>query len=745
MYRERQPLLISISYQIIVILILSSVPVLGFDGPCAGKVRDFPIEGVGEPSNLAVNGNRLVASDGQTVSSWDISDPESLEFLGRWTLWDEAYLSLYPMVVDERGFAFVGYGDVWSPYRRFGLRAWDARGTEPPQPIAVLGGWIDFFVDDGLLVGLTGDSGLTIVDVSDPFNSRLVCQDCAGLDLGNGPASLGQEYLRIVQVGDHAVVLDFDTISVIDYSTPHEAVVLASIQTNGFFGLDTVLYGSEKIAVMKSFTGPEVLVMEDPSSPTIHSVDIDIEASDWGGFDHDVLIQQADYGYQAKRIDFSNPIEPVELESIDFEDRVDSGAIANEHLFAGTSLGIRVYDLNGELTEVGAGPPDSFINRIAIDQGIGLATGGQTLLTFDLAQSDVPTELARLELDWRPYHPVLDARLGAVFSYGEGVVLIDLTSPQEPRMLDALPVVGEIVTDLEIGDGLLNVSSRNDFDTGWVEVWDVSAPESAYRISTMEVDEPIWKLMTVGDRIFFGLDEKLAEVDISDPMNPVAQLPLELRNLSGGITGFAVVEDQLFVSAGYGIAVVDISMPGEPLQRETETVDAYAEWLVSDGDTVVAGQLGPFMWIMKPPTDDDRVPVLEVVAPIGWNWRGEIVDQQLYLAKGNRLSTLDLSCTLPEADYSFYRMGTVVQFIDRTTFGDWGGDRDWLWTTSHESLIHKSHWRSPRIDFKMPGVYDVTLEVTTEAGVSTVTKTIDVPRRRGLSPDLRPAGGRVAP
>lgn len=728
----------------VVLLMLLAGPVSGQEGPCAGKVRNYPIEGVGEPSILAANGNRLVASDGQTVSSWDISDPESPEFLGRWTLWDETFLSLYPMVVDERGFAFVGYGDVWSLYRQFGVRVWDARGTGPPQPIAVMGNWVDFIVDEGLLIGLLGES-LRIIDVSDPFNPRPVCQECAGLELGNGPPSAGDEYLRIAKVGHYAVVLDFDTVSVVDYSNPYEAAVIASVQTNGFFGLDTVLYGSERIAVMSSYTGPEVLIMDDPSNPTIHSVDIGIETSNWGGFDDDVLIQQAEYGSRVRRFDFSNPTEPVELESIGVEDWPDSGAIANEHLYVGTSSGIWVYDLTGVPAEVGAGLPDHFINRIGIDDGIGLATGGPTLYTFDLDHPDGPTELARLDLDWWPQFPVVDGPLGAAFSYGEGVVLIDLALPHEPNMLSILPTTGEFVTDLELAGGVLKIASRNDLDVGLVEVWDVSSPGSAHRTSTVEVDEPVWTLETVGTRVFLGLDESLAEVDLSDPLNPVVRSELALRDLHGKLTGIAAVEGRLLVSADYGIAEVDISTPGEPVQRELGYHEIYADWLTSYGDIVVGGQSGSFMWIMKLTEDDDRVQVLEVVAPMGWNWGGGIVDQELYLAKGDRLSTLDLSCTLPDADYSFYRMGTMVQFIDRTTYDDWGGDRSWRWTSSHDAQIHRPHWRSPLIDFGMPGNYDVTLEVTTEAGVSTVTKTIEVPLQPGLSGMTRQSGGRLGP
>jgi PKD repeat protein len=88
-------------------------------------------------------------------------------------------------------------------------------------------------------------------------------------------------------------------------------------------------------------------------------------------------------------------------------------------------------------------------------------------------------------------------------------------------------------------------------------------------------------------------------------------------------------------------------------------------------------------------------------------------------------------------------MGTRVRFFDRTTFDDRGDDRFWTWTTDHDPATFSS--RSPSIDFGEYGIYEVTMEVTTETGTSNVTKTIEVFEQPGLSGPTRQSGRRVAP
>lgn len=695
-------------------------------GPCAGKFQRTPIEGVGRPIDLAVNNHRLVSSDGPTVSNWDLCDPDTPEFLGRWTLWNEGDITLNPMTVDERGFVYAAYGygyDSSNP-SFFSTRIWDARGEGEPTPASVIPGSLwDFIVDGDLLIGI--GSGLVIYDVSDPFNPALVCSHCGDIDLDNSPPSYGGGNLRIAKLGDRAVILDFDELLEIDYFDPAWPTVVRTIPLSEAYGLSCRLWANDRVAALASnFSGSLQFVdLAGPATPTISSIAIDATGSNWGGFHNDVLIFQDDLGDRARRVDLFDPATPVELTPIDFEFWTDDGAIWDDRLYVGTRNGVQIYDLTDTPSLVGAGPLDRFANRLSTSGSVGLATGGPTLFTFDLAGEGGPTEEARLELDWSPLMPTVDGELGAVLSYGAGAVLIDLTSLENPVILDTIPVNGANVEELEIAGNLLAIASHDDLTAGWVELWEVSLSEPPVYLSRIDAGEPIWQIEIVGIRVFLGLDDAVLEVDITDPGSPVAGTSIELDFLSGRVTGMAVAGTELFVTDGYAVGILDISTPGSLLQRGVSASGLWAEWLTSEGEVVVGGANGGYLWILESPTVGSQIPVLDL-SPRVWGHRGGIVGNTLYQAHGHNLTRLDLSCTPPAADFTWYQMGTQVRFIDRTTFDDWGDDRSWTWSTDHDPTTY--HSRGSRIDFGEYGSYQVTMEAVIETGIVSVTKTVEV-------------------
>lgn len=701
-------------------------PVVAQESPCAGKVEHFPIEGVGRPQVLAVNSHRMLSTDGPTFSNWGLCDPNTPQFLGRWTMWDERYISYIPIRLDDRGFAFAGYGNIGGGSESFSIRVWDARAAGPPRPISVLPyGWIDFFLDGDLLVGIDTNIQLTIIDVGDPFHPEVVCAGCGGIELGNGPPSLGGDYLRIEKTGDLAAVLDFDELKFVDYSNPLEPQV-SSIPLSQMYSLRSSLWANDHVAALASDAHFrfELVDVADPENPIVTTIPFDPNSTSWGDFHGDVLVLEENNGSQARRLDLSDPTAPVELSPIDFGLLADTGAIWNDRLYIGTPAGARIYDLTGTPTEVGQGPPDEYANELSVSGPTGLATGRQMLLTYDLASPGGPAEEARLHLDWWPQKPTVDGSLGAVSSYGVGAVLVDLSTLSSPQFIHTLPVEGAIVVELEIKGDLLAVASRNDDNAGWVELWRVSLTEPPEFLSRIGAGEVVWQIEMDADRIFLGLDDAVQEFDITDPAVPVAGTPLDLDYLRYRVSGMAVAGSELFVSDEYQVGILDVSVPGSPLQRDLVSGEFWGEWLASDGDVVVGGANGGSLWIIRSPTTGDVIPMMDLQAPSGWGHRGGFFDGAFYQARGHNLAILDLGCDLPEPDFTWYGMGTKVRFIDRTTYDDWGDDRSWTWTTDHDPDPRST--RSPLIDFEEFETFDVTMDATVENGIVSVTKTIVV-------------------
>lgn len=717
-------------------LILSLVgSVSAQDNLCVGIIERTPIDGVGEPVLLAAGNHRLVSSDGKTMSTWSLCDPDVPEFHGRWTTWEEwtiwdVDIGSFPLMeIDDRGFVYETIGKV-----KPSCKIWDARGTGAPQPISVIPGiWVDFFVDGDLLVGITREDGLVLVDVSDPFNPNVICWDCGELDLGNGSPAWNSDNLRIEKVGSYAAILDYNELILFNYSDP-SSLSFATYSLSLWYGPDCQLFANDEVAVLASdhVSRIEVVEMSDPSNPTISTHYFAIDAL-WGGFHDETLVFEDGYGARARRLDLSNPSSPNELSPIEFDRLVRTGSLWNDRLYVGVDYQIRVYDLENIPTQTGEGPVDQFANRIAVSGPAGLATGYKTLLTYDLDEGESPAEKARLQLDWVPQLPAMDGPLGAVFSFGVGVVLVDLSSLENPQFIFTVPTEGSTVMELEFSGDLLAVASRNDDTTGWIELWRVSTTDPPIFLSRIDAEEPIWQVEIVDDRVFLGLDVAIQEIDISNPILPVAGTSIELEHFEWGVSGMAAIGTELWVADYYAVGILDITTPGAAIQRETVTGELYFDWLTAGNDVVVGGNQNHGIAVLKSPAAGDPIPYIDVVPPLGWGHRGGVFGNTFYQARGHNLTALDLGCSPLEPDFTWYSMGTLMCFIDRTTFADRSHepDRSWSWTT--DNGLEVNYGRAAYINFGEYGTYEVTMEITTETGVFTVTKTVEVTELPGAA------------
>jgi hypothetical protein len=186
-----------------------------------------------------------------------------------------------------------------------------------------------------------------------------------------------------------------------------------------------------------------------------------------------------------------------------------------------------------------------------------------------------------------------------------------------------------------------------------------------------------------------------------------------------------------------------VSTPTAPVIRDVS--DEGALWLAGWNGGVVGGEYWEVLFA-ECPAVGGAMDVTRVEMPKSGMWDGTVDDGVLFLPARHSIDELDLSCSKPAADFAWYSMGTIVQLEDRTTLRDVysnGYLRRWRWTIDGRRPIEDQ--RAPLVDLLFPGRHTVTLEVSTELGVSSVTKTIEIPRQQGLSPLHRESGGRAAP
>lgn len=717
-------------------LILLAAGSVWSEHPCGGAVNSVYIEGPYSVSALAVNNHRMVTADREfTLTSWDLRDPDSPAVGGRWTLWDEAYDSNNLVLLDRRGFAYEKR--AWQFYDEFTLRIWDLRDPSNPVPVAdAPGRWVDAFVDDRTIVG--SFYGLKIVDVSDPFHPVLVCDDCADLELPDLPPAVSGVYLKAAKAGRYAVLLEWNTVLVVDYSDPSTPVQIGSAITNHYYYGTSEIWADEGVAVLSDGSGAiEVVDLSDPTRPVVTDPGVGFYFPWWGLIHGRTLYVEE--GGLIRRLDLSDPSTPVELDPVESGYGSRHAAAWNDRLYVSSPYdGVRVLDIADDLAELGSSEPAQLIGSVAASGDGAIAVGSDTLRVFDLSDPMTPVERGKLVVDGWLSNADLDGSIGAAYVLDGSAALIDIGDLDRPGIISMIDYDLSYVYDLEIKAGRLYLAGTDEDFDGMVEVWDVSDPEVPTLLSTITHPGRIYEVEALGDRLFVGGAEEVVEIDLTNPSSPSV-----LSTLTAvAPTGLATVGDDLLFATGvyFGLAMIDISEPGVPeILDFLEPYDGVPYWLESEGDRVV-GSSGTSVYLISPAPYAETIVLTELWSAQGIG-RGGVSGGVATFAGGNGLKTLDLGCRPPEPDFDWFQMGTQIQFIDRTT---WAGPvRDWVWVFSQEP--YEAEPRNPLVDFAVSQTIEVTLQVETESGTGTVSKTVEVEDPPGLSGPTRASGGRVRP
>jgi len=719
---------------------LSATHLPGQDEPCAGKVRTTPIGGSYYATGTAVNQNLLVTVGYDSVTTWDLSDPDSPERLGQWVSAAEfrSYAEHDRLEIDSRGFAYVGN---WDPYS---VEIFDLRDPLHPKPISyVWRSWNDFLLFDNLLIGTRWM--LDIIDVSDPFHPVVICDGCRDLS-GNGPPSWGNNPV-LAMAGDHLTTLDFEMFRVFDISDPSNPTEVASLEMDGFHHFDAQMWAGKDLVVIWSLMGMDVIDMSDPTQPVAFALDYHIYlAPYWGSVCGRTFF--VDQGGSVGVLDLTDPAQPEETDQLDYNTR--SGEIHEDKLYLSVYSGIEVLDLSAHPYEVVGGADGDLVSEIVTDGDLGIVRGLKVVRLLALDAPGGPREIDRLKLGGIAGHAAIDGTTVAVLDYPQGVALLSVDGGFHLEK-HTLIETGECQAgDIDLMGDVLAIPLLCQDDSGAIEVYDVSDLTHPELLARYETDEPVLATVVDGERMFATSGGNLLEFDISDPGALPPPVTLLISEDANRLYSLAHAGECLFVgTAGsqYGVvenllAAVDITHPGGP--SLLSVTDDGTFWLAGSEGLVAGGEYWELN-LARCPVAGEELEVKSFTFPRSVTRRGSIQDGTLYLAAHHSIDELDLGCVQPEADFRWYQMGTAVQFEDRTTYDAWSyvNDREWKWKFSNgRTAVGRM---APFIDFKLPGVYTATLEVTTEMGTSTVTKTIELPRQPGLSPENRQSGGRVVP
>ena len=399
------------------------------DGPCAGKLETFPIGGSYYSTGIAVSGDLLVSVDWDSLTTWDLSDPDSPVPLGQWisSAENHAYGEKELLKLDPRGFAFVSN---WYTSR---IEVFDLRNPAEPTPVSWFGtGWNDFDLVDGMLVGV--DSHLTILDVEDPFRPVPLCDSCLQL-IDSGPPSYWDRTAVAIS-GDLVVTADFGLLRLIDISDPVRPVEVSTVDLLPFHARDIRLWAGVDRAVVWSSSGMHSIDLSNPNDPIAYVLDYDVDYPYWGEIHQQSLV-----------IDEIGSFAVVDISELGGEvvvDRVDryarSSEVVGDRLYIGTSSGIEAFDLSVRpIEQLGIGLKDQ-ATHIVVDGDTAIATGSRTVRSLAYGTEGRPLVVHRLELDDSVGRPSIDGSLVAASLYPPAVALLAM----DPGL--QLEIIGEIST-----------------------------------------------------------------------------------------------------------------------------------------------------------------------------------------------------------------------------------------------------------------------------------------------------------
>lgn len=709
------------------------------DGPCAGQLRTTPIGGSYYASGIAASGDLLVSVDWDSMTTWDLSDPDSPAVLGQWisSAENHAYGENELIELDPRGFAYV------SSWFTSTIEVFDLRDRLAPTPVSrIHTTWNDFDLVGDTLVGV--GSTLSILDAEDPFHLVPLCDHCLDLD-DNGPVSYAG-MVAMAMAADLLVTAHFDMLRVIDISDPVHPVEVSTVDLAPFHGIDIRLWAGSDRAVVWSSMGMHVIDLSDPENPIAHVLDYDVYSPYWGEVHGRTLL--IDELGSVGVVDLTDPTGEIDVDRIDRS--AQSAEIVGDRLYLGTNHGVEVFNLAVRpLEELGVGLRDRGSN-VVVDGDLAIVTGSRFARSLMVDEHAAPSVVDRLEFDRGPGRPSIDGSIAAVPLYPPAVGLISLGANHELGVIAEIPTDDCQVYRVDLDNERLAIPMVCAQDTGVLDVYDVSDPSTPTRVFRYASDEPILDAVFDGHRLFATRGGDLLEFDMSDPDNVDPPAVLTISEDARRIYSLAHAGECLFVGTSGGLyqagdtilAAVDVVQPGAPSVLATAEVGPF--WLTGSEGVAAGGEYWS-LFLTSCPSPGEELEVTTHAFTRSVTRGGSIRNGTLYLATPHSVDGLDLACIQPDADFRWYAMGTRVQFEDRTTLDSgWGEpDREWAWTFSNGRTVRGR--LAPLIDFGLPGVYTATLKVTTELGTSSVTKTIEVPRQPGLSPSTRRSGDRVTP
>ncbi len=430
------------------------------------------------------------------------------------------------------------------------------------------------------------------------------------LDVDLGSLEFASAVGGLDVVGDLAYVTTNDAgLAIVDISDPTAPTPLGSIDTpDSATGVQVV--GS--LAYVNDGSSLQIVNVANPAAPTPRgSLALGGEINEVEVAGHVAYVAATTLGAPLLHIvDVSNPGSP---------------SVLKEQVTAGTSLAVRVlgthayvlepsqietFDVSNPAAPVSLGTrATQEAQRIEIADG-HLFVAGRFLEVFDLGTPSSPVRVGSIGLPTpAAFGLVVEGGQALVGASGEGIVVVDVSTPAAPALVALVPVEG-FAHGLARAGGLVATTSPT--ATGVLSLLAFRAPEPSGAVARVPLSTPI-AVEAAGGRVYVthGFPtERLSVFDASDPLSLSAVGNVDLA--MPGANDLVVAGTRAFVSA-VSLQVYDVGNPFSPSLLGQTPPDTSGR--IAVGSNVVYESHDPGIFVVDVSDPTSPTPLGSIVRP----------------------------------------------------------------------------------------------------------------------------------
>jgi hypothetical protein len=372
-------------------------------------------------------------------------------------------------------------------------------------------------VRDTLLYAAFAESGLVVVNVSDPANPVKLATIGAGWYM-----------VDLAISGDYAYasIANPPQMKVIDISNAeHPSLTSTYRPPPGMSFSGIAARGSRCYTVIREKDprgGLRVVDLSDPANPVevgSFSLPSDVESV----VAVDGLAFAGTKGGGVQVLDISDASFPVLLGAIGDTSRIGRLCIDLPYLYAAAYGGafLQVIDVSDPRNPVVVGRMDSLGrgHDVAVESGIAYVTRGEFLWVVDVSTPIHPTQVAKVELPSSAFGLDLSGHYCYVADWYGGIQVVDVSNPSAPRIVGSYPTQCAAAVDIVVRGQYAYYSDAGGF--GILDVSDPTQPTSVfYQLFVPPVQS--WGIDAMFTTVFVTLgDSGLGVYDATDPARPV--------------------------------------------------------------------------------------------------------------------------------------------------------------------------------------------------------------------------------